>query len=110
MRGKIPKGRRIGMPGAEVPDISRIQTLMSSERTAGKSREASPSRRADAEITTTENLQFGAGVRIDFAIQANFLKGGCCPLHDNLPESRHLLPQSFLKFKPPLLPNQGTIL
>jgi hypothetical protein len=27
-------------------------------------------------------LQLGAGVRIDFAIQANFFKSRCCPFHD----------------------------
>src|ERR1700688_1029068 len=26
-------------------------------------------------------LQFGAGVRIDLTVQANFLKSWCCPLH-----------------------------
>src|SRR5579863_8645746 len=26
-------------------------------------------------------LQLGAGVGVDFAIQANFFKSGCCPLH-----------------------------
>src|SRR5208337_2637165 len=27
-------------------------------------------------------LQLGAGVRIDFAVQANFFKRWCCPFHD----------------------------
>jgi hypothetical protein len=27
-------------------------------------------------------LQFSADVRVDFAIQANFFKSRCCPLHD----------------------------
>jgi hypothetical protein len=32
-------------------------------------------------------LQLGAGVRVDFAVQANFFKSRCCPLHDEFPHS-----------------------
>ena len=27
-------------------------------------------------------LQLGAGVGVDFAVQANFFKSRCCPFHD----------------------------
>jgi hypothetical protein len=30
----------------------------------------------------SDGLKLRAGVRINFAIQANFLKNRCCPLHD----------------------------
>jgi hypothetical protein len=33
-------------------------------------------------------LQLGAGVGVDFAVQANFFKSGRCPLHNDLPVSR----------------------
>jgi len=42
--------------------------------------------RRDALILMTSGkpccLQLGAGVGVDFAVQANFFKSGCCPLHD----------------------------
>jgi hypothetical protein len=33
-------------------------------------------------------LKFSADVRVDFAIQADFFKRGCCPLHDHFTSDR----------------------
>jgi hypothetical protein len=35
--------------------------------------------------TKKKALQLGAGVRVDFAVQANFFKGRCGPFHFNSP-------------------------
>jgi len=34
------------------------------------------------EIREGRRLEFSARVGVDFAIQANFFKSWCCPLHD----------------------------
>src|SRR5437764_5773427 len=47
----------------------------------GSQKSSCASRRADARGRLS--LQLGAGVRIDFAVQANFFKSRCCPSHDS---------------------------
>jgi len=54
-------------------------------------------------------LQFRADVRVDLAIQANFLKSWCCPLHVLPPVAWSLLHRAFCDSTPPLPPNQDPV-